>query len=182
VTSGAPYLSGERVVLLPPEPEHAGILARWLNDPAVWVPFGMDTPASVEGERQWISSLPSREDEINLLVVEKISERPIGLAGLRNIDGFNRTARLGVLVGEETDRGSGYGSEAVKLLLRHAFDYLGLRRVNLSVLEKNEPALHLYRKLGFVQEGRERRAQLRGGEYLDRLHFGLFKEELREDR
>ncbi len=175
------YLAGERVGLVPPEPEHAEILARWLNDPAVWIPFGMDMPASVEGERQWIASLPSKGLELNLLIVEKKTGRPIGLAGLRNIDGFNGTARLGVLIGAEADRGSGYGTEAVKLLLRHAFDYIGLRRVNLSVLENNQPALSMYRKLGFVKEGRERKAQLRGGEHLDRVHFGLFKDELRED-
>jgi RimJ/RimL family protein N-acetyltransferase len=175
--SASAYLTGERVKLVPPEPQHAELLARWLNDPEVWIPFGMDTPASIEGERQWIASLPGRDDELHLLILEKEKHRTIGLAGLRNIDGFNATARLGVLIGSSADRGSGYGSEAVGLLLRHAFDYLGLRRVNLSVLAGNQAALRMYAKLGFVEEGRERQAQLRGGEYLDRLHFGLLKEE-----
>ncbi len=171
------YLTGERVKLVPPEPQHAELLARWLNDPEVWIPFGMDMPASIEGELQWIASLPGRSDELNLLILEKENSRPIGLAGLRNIDGFNGTARLSVLIGDSADRGGGCGSAAVRLLLQHAFDYMGLRRVNLSVLAGNEPALRMYAKLGFVEEGRERGAQLRGGEYLDRLHFGLLKEE-----
>ncbi|MHC4913868.1 MAG: GNAT family N-acetyltransferase [Planctomycetota bacterium] len=176
---GATYLTGERVRLAPPEPGHAEVLARWLNDPEVWVPFGMDRPASVEGERQWIASLPSRTGEMALLVFEKDSDRPVGLVGLRNIDGANGTARLAVLIGERADRGDGLGTEAVTLILRHSFDYLGLRRVNLSVLEGNEAALALYAKLGFVEEGRERAAQLRGGKFVDRLHFGLLREEFR---
>jgi RimJ/RimL family protein N-acetyltransferase len=165
------------VVLASPEPEHAEVLARWLGDPAVWVPFGMDRPTSVEGERRWIAEQVARKDEVNLLVIEKSSGRPLGLVGLRNIDGVNGSARLAVLIGERSDRGEGLGTEAVRLLLAYGFDYLGLRRVNLAVLEGNEPALRVYGKLGFVEEGRERKAQLRAGRYLDRLHFGLFREE-----
>jgi len=173
----AAYLTGERVRLASPEPEHARVLASWLNDPEVWIPFGMDLPTSVELERRWIAEQVGMKDEVNLLVLEKVSGRPLGLVGLRNIDGVNGSARLAVLIGESGERGSGLGTEAVSLMLAYGFDYLGLRRVNLAVLEGNEPALRMYARLGFVEEGRERRAQLRGGEYLDRLHFGLFKEE-----
>lgn len=177
----SPFLTGERIFLAPPEPEDAADLARWLNDPAVWVPFGFDLPASVEGERQWVSALPGRKDEINLLILEKLSARPLGLVGLRNIDGVNGTARLGVLVGEAEGRGKGIGTEAVRLVLAHGFDYLGLRRVNLSVLAGNAAALSMYEKLGFVREGTERKAQLRGGSFVDRIHLGLFRDEFRRE-
>jgi len=175
----SPFLTGERVFLAPPEPEDAAVLARWLNDPEVWVPFGFDLPASAEGERQWIAAQPGKKDEINLLVLEKGSARPLGLVGLRNIDGVNGSARLGVLVGEAEDRGQGIGTEAVRLALGHGFDYLGLRRVSLSVLAGNAAALSMYGKLGFVREGVERGAQLRGGRFVDRVHLGLFRDEFR---
>jgi RimJ/RimL family protein N-acetyltransferase len=173
----APYLVGKKVCLAPPEPEHATVLARWINDPRVWVTYGMDLPASVHGERRWIAAQAGRGDELNLMVFERSTGRPIGLAGLRNLDGFNRTARLGLLIGEPDRRGVGLGSAAARLLLDHGFGYLGLRRVSLAVLEGNRAALSLYRRLGFVQEGCERRAQLRGGRWRDRLHFGMFRSE-----
>lgn len=175
--SPASFLRGERVHLAPPEPEHAEVLARWLNDPEVWVPFGMDVPVSIEAEKAWIAAQDARKDEVNFLIFDNETGRPLGLAGLRNIDGTNGTARLGVLIGESESRGNGLGTEAVRLLLSYGFDYLGLRRVNLAVLAGNEPALRMYQKLGFVSEGTERKAQLRGGEFTDRLHLGLFREE-----
>jgi len=78
----ASYLTGERVRLAPPEPGHAGTLARWLNDPEVWVPFGMERPTSVEGERQWIASLPSRTGEVAISTQRLHARGPVGLKEL----------------------------------------------------------------------------------------------------
>jgi len=174
-----PYLTGERLFLAPPEVGDAPALAEWLNDPEVWRPFGTDWPTSAEAERKWVIDHAERRDELNLLIFEKGADNPLGLVGLRNIDGVNGTARLGVLIGAAGARGRGYGEGAVRLMLAHGFDDLGLRRINLSVLADNGAAIALYEKLGFVKEGCERRAQLRAGRHVDRLHFGLFAEEFR---
>jgi RimJ/RimL family protein N-acetyltransferase len=174
-----PFLSGKLVELAPPEAEDAETLARWLNDPEVWVPFARLWPTNVEAERQWIAAQPSRRNELSFVVFERASGRPAGLIGLRSLDAANASARLGLLIGERDSRGKGLGTEAAALLLGYAFDYLGLRRVNLSVLAANPSALHLYAKLGFVREGVERGAVLRGGQYVDVIHMGVFAGEFR---
>jgi len=174
-----PFLSSKLVDLAPPEAEDAEVLARWLNDPAVWQPFARLWPTSVEAERQWIAGQLSRRDEISFMVFERASGRPVGLIGLRSLDAANASGRLGLLIGEAAVRGKGLGTEAVKLLLGYGFDYLGLRRVNLSVLADNAVALGLYERLGFLREGLERRAVLRGGRYLDVVHMAIFAEEFR---
>jgi len=174
-----PFLSGTLVDLAPPEIEDAEALAHWLNDPAVWVPFARLWPVNVESERQWISGQLQRRDELNFMVFEKTTGRPVGLVGLRSLDSANATGRLGVLIGEPADRGKGLGTEAVTLLLGYGFDYLGLRRTNLAVLADNAGAVHIYEKLGFIREGLERKAVLRGGRYVDVIHMGIFAEEFR---
>jgi RimJ/RimL family protein N-acetyltransferase len=174
-----PFLSGQLVDLVPPEAEDAATLARWLNDPAVWVPYVRHWPTNVETEQQWISSQLSRRDELNFMIFEKSTGQPVGLAGLRSLDAANGTGRLGLLIGEAERRGRGLATEAVKLLVNYGFDYLGLRRVNLSVLADNAAALGLYEKLGFVREGVERKAVLRGGKYVDVVHLAVFAEEFR---
>jgi len=174
------FLTGRLVDLAPPEVEDAEALSRWLNDPAVWVPFARLWPTNVEAERQWISAQLSRRDELNFMVVERAAGKPVGLAGLRSLDAANATARLGILVGEASARGKGLGTEATELLVGYGFDFLGLRRINLSVLATNAAAIRIYEKLGFQREGLERRAVLRAGQYVDVVHMGLFAEEFRQ--
>ncbi len=174
-----PFLIGRLVELAPPEIEDAEMLAGWLNDPTVWVPFARLWPTNVEAERQWIAGQLSRRDELNFMVFEKPSGKPVGLVGLRSLDSANASGRLGVLIGERADRGKGLGTEAVELVLGYGFDFLGLRRVNLSVLATNADAIHVYEKLGFVREGLERQATLRAGRYVDVVHMGIFAEEFR---
>jgi len=180
--SSAPvYLSSKRLELSPPEPADAEVLALWLNDPEVWVPYGMDAPTSIAEERRWISEQALKSDEINLMIRSAQDHCPLGLVGLRNIDGINGSARLGVLIGTAENRGRGIGSEATRMLLEHGFSFLNLRRINLCVLASNQPAINMYTRMGFVQEGRERQAQLRAGNYVDRLHFGLLSSDYRQE-
>jgi RimJ/RimL family protein N-acetyltransferase len=62
-------------------------------------------------------------------------------------------------------------------LLRHAFQDLNLHRVWLRVLSDNEPAIHLYTKLGFIHEGRSRDVVFKNGKYADLLHMSILDKE-----
>jgi RimJ/RimL family protein N-acetyltransferase len=61
----------------------------------------------------------------------------------------------------------------MRLVLRYAFDELNLHRVSLTVFEYNERALRTYRKLGFVEEGRQRARLLRFGKRWDMVVMGI---------
>jgi RimJ/RimL family protein N-acetyltransferase len=75
------------------------------------------------------------------------------------------------------DRGKGYGSEALKLLLQFAFLELNLHRIGLDVISYNEPAIRSYIRSGFSEEGRVREAIYREGKRYDRIYMGLLKQE-----
>lgn len=96
-------------------------------------------------------------------------EEPVGVISLTNINEANASADLSIIVGEEEDRDRGVGTAAIRVLLRHAFDELGLNRVALSVFEFNELAIHAYEKLGFKTEGRLRQAIHRDGSFHDAI-------------
>jgi RimJ/RimL family protein N-acetyltransferase len=72
-----------------------------------------------------------------------------------------------VRIGNETDRGKGYGKEALSLVLQYAWRTLNLNRVQLKVFAHNERALHAYLAAGFEQEGRLRRAAFIDGRWQD---------------
>ncbi|KGO42828.1 Acyl-CoA N-acyltransferase [Penicillium expansum] len=85
----------------------------------------------------------------------------IGHMSLFNVNGPNeahhRSATIGISLADGF-RGKGYGGEAINWMLDWAFQHLGLHRVSISAFSFNHNALKLYRKLGFVDEGREREA------------------------
>lgn len=79
----------------------------------------------------------------------------IGEARLDRFDEERASAWFTIGIYSRRWWGSGLGAEATRLVLGHAFDALGLSRVDLRVLAFNERAIAVYRKLGFAEVGRE---------------------------
>jgi RimJ/RimL family protein N-acetyltransferase len=74
-------------------------------------------------------------------------------------------------------RAKGYGSEAVRLMLEYGFNNLGLHRIWANTLESNIGAKKPLEKSGLVFEGCSRKAEYFAGEYFDKLHYGLLRDE-----
>ncbi|ALP38439.1 acetyltransferase [Paenibacillus sp. IHB B 3084] len=104
----------------------------------------------------------------------------IGFVAIHGIEWNNRIGQLAVGIGNTDYRGKGYGSEAVRLILRYAFYELNLNRVGLDVIEYNKQAIRTYEKAGFLHEGRVRSAVLRDGNSYDRIMMGILYSEWNE--
>ena len=75
------------------------------------------------------------------------------------------------MIGDKENRGKGLGSFAVKEMLNHAFNNLNLQRVELSVLEYNKVAIHLYEKSGFKIEGTREKSMFVNGSFVDEFYM-----------
>lgn len=73
--------------------------------------------------------------------------------------------------------GKGFGTEAITLLLRHAFEDIGLHRIGIRVLAYNKRAIRAYEKCGFTVEGRERETAYVKGSWHDDIMMGLLDRE-----
>ncbi|WP_164215747.1 GNAT family protein [Virgibacillus sp. YIM 98842] len=111
------------------------------------------------------------------IIEEREGNTAIGVTSLINIDTKNRNAECIIDIGEKEYWGKGYGTEALKVLLAYAFLELNLHRVSLRVFSLNEKAIHIYHKLGFVEEGVMRQSLYRNGQWHDIILMGLLKEE-----
>lgn len=109
-------------------------------------------------------------------IVER-SGRLIGAVRLWRISPRNRSAMLTIFIGDKSRWGKGYGTDALRLVLRHAFGPMELHRVELHVFDFNHRAIRSYEKAGFVQEGTRRQALFRDGRYHDILVMGVLREE-----
>ena len=70
----------------------------------------------------------------------------------------------------------------MQLLLEHAFLTLNLHRVDLQVFDHNQSAIKVYKKIGFIEEGRLRDHHYRNGQYFDTLIMSILREEWLEGR
>lgn len=105
----------------------------------------------------------------------------LGLVSLTNIDCINRSATFHIMIGDSLNRGKGCGTIATKQMLKHAFYNLNLNKVELTVLESNKVAQHLYEKVGFKLEGTKRQAIYKNGEYQNIIMMSILKEEFSDD-
>ena len=78
-------------------------------------------------------------------------------------------------------RGMGVGTHLLSAALDEAWQN-GLARVQLEVYADNTRAIQLYRKLGFVEEGKRNRAHFTNGRYRDMLDMALLAEHAEESR
>ena len=90
----------------------------------------------------------------------------------------NRPVNFRILIGPR-GRDRGLGTEATRLLLAHAFDRLGLHRVELEVFAFNPRARRAYEKAGFTVEGVRRDALRFDGEWVDAVVMSVLEHEWR---
>jgi RimJ/RimL family protein N-acetyltransferase len=112
--------------------------------------------------------------------IETLAEnRVIGFVGLGGdgIRSLHRDAFVGIGIGPEELWGKGYGTDAMEVILRYAFNELNLQRVSLSVFEYNARGVRSYEKCGFRVEGRERQRVHREGQRYDMIFMGILRSE-----
>jgi RimJ/RimL family protein N-acetyltransferase len=148
---------------------------KWHNDPELYgllvSPFRYVSRAA---EEQWLRQKAAySQTEIQLAICLKRGDEHIGNIHLTNIDWVARHAGVGIFIGAAEHRSKGYGRQALRLLLHHAFHDLGLQRVYLTVLEDNQRAIRAYEKCGLVVEGRLRRHACKQGQFKDLIFMGI---------
>ncbi len=119
-----------------------------------------------------------RDEHLSVSVILRESGRCIGRVGLRGLVWrYQKAESLSYWI-DPRHWNRGYATEASYQLCRVGFERLGLRRIGSQALDRNVASLAVLRRLGFVEEGRERRAVCLGGRCMDMVLFGLLRDEL----
>ncbi len=98
-----------------------------------------------------------------LLWVIAVEGRLVGSVRLYTVDHTDKRAALAIGFEDSSRLGQGLGSEAIKLVLKYAFDTMKLHRISPRVIAYDSRAIRAYEKCGFVREGVEREAACVGG-------------------
>lgn len=173
-------LDGQRVVLRRHVPENLDAFRRWYTDPEIArLARYTEGPMRPEEVDRFFQTRAIGPDSLAMAIHEKVGNRLIGTCALSQLDGENGSALFHITIGEQDAWGRGYGTEATRLMIAHAFGGLGLHRVSLSVFAFNERAIRAYARCGFIVEGRAREAIWRDGTWWDEVSMSILDAEWR---
>lgn len=175
------FLEGERCFLRPFSEEDILQWSSWFNDQEAtrFMEQGY-FPTTKEDQLRHFKNLGQSHSDLQLAIVEKEEGRLCGSVGLHKIDWIHRTGDVSIVIGESFGRGKGIGSEAVHLIVDHAFIKLNLNKLTSGMVASNEGSFQLFEKLGFKEEGRLRDQLYIEGKYQDVVKLGLLASEWRD--
>ena len=178
-SSQVPTLRGERLTLRAPTASDAGDRLRAGRHAEFVRLCGGDTrdlqPLTAAEAAAWYRRLAA--EPLGWAIA--LDGRCIGSARLHSLVAHDRRARYAIGLFAPESWGRGYGSEATRLVLGHAFGPLGLHRVDLRVLASNRRAIACYEKCGFRREGLERESALVDGAWQDDVIMSILEHEWR---
>jgi RimJ/RimL family protein N-acetyltransferase len=174
-----PIIRGQQVYLRPAEREDIPTFVRWFTDAEVTANLAMFAPMSMAGETGWFDRMLAAQGstDYHFVICLLADDRPIGTAGLHEINFVDGRAEFGIAIGERSEWGRGHGTDATRAICDFGFGALRLERIGLFVYAGNDRARRAYEKAGFVHEGILRRAHFSRDEHHDVHVMGIVRED-----
>jgi RimJ/RimL family protein N-acetyltransferase len=149
-----------RVVALDPEQHAEALFAAYSEAPdgRAWTYLGIERPTTIESYRAHADSCAASEDPLHYAVIDDTSGLAVGTASFLRIDPANGAIEVGWIAYSPKLQQTVMGTEAMYLMMRHAFDTLGYRRYEWKCDSRNAPSHAAALRFGFQFEGIFRQA------------------------
>lgn len=159
------------------------LYVEWMRDPEVTHNLGVPmVPYGLTDEEAWLESefkrpIDERTMNIYIQAPDGSGLKLIGNGGFHAIDHKEQSAEIGLFLGDKNEWNKGYGTEAVKALIWHAFHNLNMHRVWLRVHAPNKGGIRAYEKAGMQHEGKFREAHYQEGRFVDVYSMSILRQE-----
>lgn len=164
-----PYAVGRHVYLRHPTlADVEGRWHEWLSDEETtrWLSL-RQWPNFIERQKEFYEACKKAEDRLVLSVIDRESDRHIGVCNLSSINWVHRYCDIAITIGEPEFRTGPYVLEAMSLLLRTAFFKLNMRNVKSSFVATNEASNAIHDVFRFKEAGRFPGLFWDRGQYVD---------------
>lgn len=172
--------SGQLVKLRAYKEEDIEKAVEFINDEEVKklmdsnIPF----PMTKWQEEEWVRSRKANTDFTYDFAIEDLKTgKYIGGCSINECDVKNRTCVVGIMIGDKEYWGKGYGSDALKVLIKFIFEEVNMNKIKLNVFSFNNRAIACYKKVGFKEEGILKKEIYRNGRYHDEIIMAMFKDD-----
>jgi ribosomal-protein-alanine N-acetyltransferase len=173
------FLESERIFLTPLEVEDVDENYKWDHDLETrFFDSWACRPELIEKVKKDIEEIGDDKKMMFFTIIRKKTGENIGRLVLYQINYLARTAIWGMVLDKDC-RCQGYGSEAGKMLLKYAFEDLGLVKLESGTHSGNPGSARLQEGLGMIREGLRRKNRYLRGKYYDSLLYGMTADEYR---
>jgi RimJ/RimL family protein N-acetyltransferase len=174
------FLENDTIRLRTIERDDLKALTQLMSDRETALFSGEVYPITEKGMEDFYERTQKTEDRIWLLIESKASNEIIGETGFLRIFMPWRTADYSLMIWKKEFWGKGIAKMTADLMLEYGFNFLNFHRVAIGVVEKNERAVRFWKKLGFVEEGRQVHGFFSHGEYSDFVMMRMLEDEYRK--
>ena len=171
---------GEKIFLRAIEDTDLPAIMEHWNTYETRVSLGKYVPSSSKEREEWIKKVneqAKKGEAYTFAIIQKETEEFLGTVALKRVYMINRGASLSVSIHNPTNQNKGYGTDAVRCILKFGFNILNLHRIELHVYEFTANAVHVYEKLGFKKVGVRREASYIMGHYQNDLVMDILEDE-----
>lgn len=179
-------LVGELIHLRALEPTDLNQLYKWENDSSIWSVSGTLVPFSKFVLEEFVTQVHQdiyTNKQLRLMIDLKYfdeadedeTSRSIGCVDLFDFDPKNKRAGIGILIADKADRGRGYATEALHLIMDYGFEVLDLHQIYSNIRVENESSVSLFKRAGFEVTGLKQDWIYEQGKFYDEYTLQLIK-------
>ncbi|MDU0439100.1 GNAT family N-acetyltransferase [Staphylococcus haemolyticus] len=153
----------------------SNLILNWMKNEKLRYLIGTVYPITELEHENWFQNRMLEKDN-RMFVIDLDNKKPIGIVGFKNLDWVNRNSELFIYIGDEEYWGKGYGTQALELIIKFAFNNLNLHMLYLEAFSYNKKATKTYECLGFKQDGILRQSKFQDGKYYDKIIMSKINE------
>ncbi|MDD2377116.1 MAG: GNAT family protein [Clostridia bacterium] len=168
---------GDRIYLSPIDVEDYQIITKWMNDETLSSGLGtVSKLISDLNEKEWLENV-CKNGKYHFAVIKKEDNTLLGIYGLEEKDSTSRRFHVGGFIGEKENRGKGYGTEALKLITKFAFEILNAQSLFSGIYSFNIASIKSAEKSGYTKVGTFRKSVYYNMEYHDAIYIDIIRED-----
>jgi diamine N-acetyltransferase len=168
----------DNIFLRKPEPEDIDFLCALENDPTIWWVSDTRTPFS-----RWQIKLHIENSvydiftnkELRLIIIQKESNRPVGIVDLFDFDPLHDRAGVGIIILPEY-RNMSFASQCLDIIKSYCFNWLNLNQIWCNIDADNSVSIKLFESAGFRKSGELKKWKKSEDIYKDVNFYQLIKE------
>ena len=172
------FLSGEQIYFKPFSRADIPIWHSWFNSQELTEHMNKGAfPNTEEAQEEFFQRLSKSKTDVQLAIALKTDDSLVGIVGIHSINWLHHRGDVSIFVADTKHWGKGIATEAISLIVRHAFTKLNLRRLTSGMSSLNTGSRKSFEKNGFIIEGTLREHFFYKGSYVDELMMGLLRED-----